>query len=132
MKTLVKTFALALSLGLVTTAATFAETNPGSRPAAVASFKTGIYTTTSGKLNVALDKEKGGTVDIVLKSPSGKILFSEHLTKKEENYRTQLNLSELTDGVYKLEVTNGVETTTQTVTLSTQQPSSPNRVISVQ
>ncbi|MBN8823930.1 MULTISPECIES: hypothetical protein [unclassified Spirosoma] len=133
MKTLVKTFALALTLGLVSTVATFAETNPGTKKAAqAATFKTGIYTTVSGKLNIALDKEKGGPVDIRLKSSDGRVLYNYRLGKKEEIYRTQLNLTDLEDGVYQLEVTNGVETTTQAVKLSTHKPSIVNRVVAIQ
>ncbi|WP_080058037.1 T9SS type A sorting domain-containing protein [Spirosoma aerolatum] len=132
MKTLVKTFALALSLGLVSTIATFAETNPGTKAAHAATFKTGIYTTVSGKLNIALDKEKGGPVDIRLKSSDGRVLYNYRLGKKEEIYRTQLNLNDLEDGIYQLEVTNGVETTTQTVKLSTHKPSIVNRVVAIQ
>ncbi|GAB4030085.1 T9SS type A sorting domain-containing protein [Spirosoma gilvum] len=132
MKTNIKSFALALSLGLVSTVSLFAETNPGTKAAHAATFKTGIYTTVSGKLNVALDKEKGGPVDIRLKSADGRVLYNYRLGKKEQAYRTQLNLSELEDGVYQLEVTNGAETTTQSVTLSTHKPTVASRVIAVQ
>jgi hypothetical protein len=131
MKTLVKSLALAFSLGFVTTAATFAETNPGGRPAVVSSFKTGVYTTISGKLNIALNKEKGGAVDILLKNDEGRVVYTQHVGKNDESYRTRLNLDQLEDGVYQLQITNGVETTTQTITLSTQHPTAPNRVVSM-
>ena len=131
MKTLIKSLALALTLGVVTSAASFANTNPGGRSAAVATYKTGIYSTKTGQLAIALDKAKGGAVDIRLKNADGKVLYSQHLGKHEQTYRTRLNLTELEDGIYQLEVTNGVETTTQNVTISTQQPTTPGRVISI-
>ena len=131
MKTLIKSLALALTLGVVTSAATLAETNPGSRPVSSVAYKTGIYTTPTGQLNIALDKQTGGAVDVRLKRADGKVLFVQHVGKNESKYRTRLNLNELADGVYQVEVTNGVETTTQNVTISTQQPSAPSRVISV-
>ncbi|GAB3694416.1 hypothetical protein GCM10027592_15300 [Spirosoma flavus] len=122
MKTLVKSLALALTLGFVTVANTFADTNPGRRAEKAATFKTGIYMTTNGKLAIALDKEKGGYVDIVLKNADGKELYSQRLNRNESMYRSRLNLSELPNGTYQLEITNGVDTTRQTITIATQTP----------
>ncbi|GAB2594106.1 T9SS type A sorting domain-containing protein [Spirosoma areae] len=131
MKTLVKSLALALSLGFATTSATFADVNPIGRPATVSTFKTGIYSTVSGKLAIALDKTTGGTVDIRLKDASGKVLYSQHLGKKDQMTRVRLNLSDLEDGVYSLEITNGVDTTTHNVTIATNQPATPNRIVAL-
>ncbi len=131
MKTLIKSLALALTLGFVTSVASFADANPGSRPSAVASYQSGIYTSVDGKLNICLDKQKGGAVDIQLKSTDGKILYSQHLGKNERKYRTRLNLDELPDGVYQVEITNGVETTKHNVTLSTHQPEAPSRLVAI-
>ena len=131
MKTLIKTLALALSLGVVTSVATFANTNPGGNPAMVASYKSGIYTTVDGKLNVSINKQTGGAVDVRLKTTDGKVLYSQHLGKHDSTYRTRLNMSELPDGNYQVEITNGVETTTQTVTISTPQPETPSRIITM-
>ncbi|WP_018620926.1 hypothetical protein [Spirosoma luteum] len=131
MKTLIKSLALALSLAAITSSATFAETNPGGKVKAAVTYKTGIYMTQSGKLSIALDKEKGGTVSISLKGADGRLLYSQHLGKNEQIYRTRLNLNQLEDGVYQVEITNGVETTTQSVIISTQQPATPNRLVSI-
>ena len=131
MKTLVKSLAFALSLAALTSSATFAETNPGGKTKTVATYKTGIYMTQDSKLSIALDKEKGGTVSISMRSADGRILYSQHLGKNDQTYRTRLNLSQLEDGVYQVEITNGVETTTQRVTISTKQPDAPDRLISV-
>ncbi len=131
MKTLIKSLAFALSLAAVTSSVTFAETNPGGKTKVVATYKTGIYMTQSGKLSIALDKEKGGTVSISLKGADGQLLYIQHLGKNDQTYRTRLNLNQLEDGVYQVEITNGVETTTQSVTISTQQPATPNRLVSI-
>ena len=125
MKTLIKPLLLVLSLSFV--AASFSEAKPG-RPE-VATFKTGIYSSVNGKLNIALDKQAGGSVDIMLTNSGGSLLYSQHLSKKETSFRTRLNLDELTDGDYVLMITNGVETTRQTITLKTNQPAALNRII---
>ena len=131
MKTLIKSLAVALSLGFITSVASFAETNPGGRSTTAASYQTGIYTSIDGKLNIGLDKQTGGTVDIRLKSADGKVLYTQHVGKNESKYRTRLNLDELPDGVYKVEITNGVETTTHNVTLSTQRPEVSSRQVAI-
>ncbi|QIP17294.1 hypothetical protein G8759_33955 [Spirosoma aureum] len=131
MKTLIKPLLVAFTLSLVTFSASLADVNPGSRPAAVAAYKTGIYSTMEGKLQIALDKETGGAVDIRLKNADGKVLFYQRVGKNEKTSRIRLNLNELQDGAYRVEVTNGVETSTQVVTLSTQQPSAPSRLVAI-
>lgn len=131
MKTLIKSFAFALTLGIVTSAATFAETNPGINPDKTASYQSAVYTTNSGKISIALDKQKGSTADIKLKNNDGQVLYSYHLGKNENTYRSRLSVNDLPDGVYQVEISNGAEVTTHTVTVSTQQPTAPSRVISL-
>ncbi|GAB4027530.1 hypothetical protein [Spirosoma koreense] len=131
MKTLIKSLAFALSLAVVTSAATFAETNPGGRTTTATAYKTGIYTSIDGKLHIALDKEVGGSVDIRLKSATGEVVYNQHVGKNDSKFRTRLNMNELPDGVYQVEITNGVDTTTHAVTLSTQQPTTPSRLVAI-
>ena len=131
MKTFIKSLAFALSLGIVTSTVSVSEAKPIGRPTAVATYKTGIYTSVDGKLNIALDKQTGGAVDIRLKNTAGTIMYSEHLSKNESKFRAKLDMSALPDGVYQMEITNGVETTTHTVTLSTNQPATPGRLVAI-
>lgn len=131
MKTIITSLALALSLNVASTTTLLAEPNPINRPAVVAAYKSGVYMTTAGKLSIAVDKEKGGSVDIRLINTAGRALFTQHLSRQERICRLKLNLNDLEDGIYQLEITNGAETTTQTVTLSTNHPASPSRLIAV-
>ncbi|MGF7215171.1 hypothetical protein GGR92_001311 [Spirosoma lacussanchae] len=128
MKTLIKSLALTLLTGIATASVSLAETKPIVRPTAAASFKTGVYSTSSGKLHISLDKQTGGTVDVRLKDAKGAVLYSEHLGRNETRYRTRLDLSELENGTYELEMTNGVETTRQTVVINAQQ----QRIVNIQ
>jgi hypothetical protein len=125
MKALIKPLFLALSLTFALIS--ISEAKPG-RPA-VSTFKTGIYSSTSGKLHIALDKQPGGPVDIQLKSSDGTLFYTQRISKKDSTFRTRLNLDELADGQYTLMITNGVETTRQTITLKTPQSSPLNRTI---
>lgn len=129
MKTLIKPLLIALSLGVATVATITSEAKPIGRPTVAATYKTGIYTSSNGKLNIALDKQTGGPVSVQFKTVDGKVLYSQHVGKNERTYRQRLDLNELTDGTYVVEITNGVETTRQTISISTTNPTTPGRII---
>ncbi|MBO0935420.1 hypothetical protein J2I47_02555 [Fibrella sp. HMF5335] len=128
MKTLIKLL-LALSLGLSLTMASLAAPVGIIHPKTAVAYKTGVYVNASGKLNVALNKETGGNVSVVLKNTKGDILFAHTTGKNEQAYRVRLSLDQLPDGTYTIEFSNGFETTQQTVTLSTSAPAVVQRVI---
>jgi len=117
MKTLITTLALALSLATVTIAA---DTNAIDRPTKVARYESGIYTTVAGKLHVSVDKQIGGIVAVSFKDANGTVLFTRQIAKKDTQFRTRFDLSQLTDGTYELELTNGVDVTRQTIVIATK------------
>ena len=129
MKSLIKPLLIALSFSVATAATTTLDAKPIGRPTGVATYKTGIYTSANGKLNIALDKQVGGPVNVQLKTVDGTVLYSQYVGKNERTYRKRLDLNELTDGTYVVEITNGVETTRQTISLSTTNPTTPVRII---
>ena len=132
MKTLISSLVIALSLTVATFSASFANANPGKNPAIVARYQTSMYTTTEGKLQIAVDKEATGAVDIQFVNAQGKVLFAQRMTKKEKMARLRLTINDLPDGAYQVRVTNNVEVTTHSVTLSTQQPiSGPGRLVAI-
>ncbi len=131
MKTIIKSFALALSLSLTIVTASMADNTPPGRATTAAVYKANISPTASGQLNIAIDKETGGLVNIHLKSPNGILLYSEYMGKNELKYRVRLNLSELEDGVYKLVMTNGIEINVHELVISTPQLTTANHVITI-
>jgi hypothetical protein len=131
MKTLINPLVIAFSLTIATFSASFADANTGGRPATGASYKTGMYTTAEGKLQIALDKDATGAVDIQLVNADGKVLFVQRVAKKETMARLRLTLSDLPDGSYQVRVSNCVNTTTHSVTLSTNQPSASSRLVAI-
>lgn len=133
MKTLIKSLAFAVTLAFATTSATLADdiTTRTNSTAATSSFKVGIYTAVDGKLVVMLDKQPGSYVDIHLKNAKGQSAFLQRVGKKDLKTRMKLNLNALEDGDYTVLISNGTETTTHQLTLSTPQPSTPARSIQV-
>lgn len=131
MKTSIKSFAFALSLSVVAATTSFAEAKPVTKPSAV-SYQESVYKTKDGKLAIALNKEIGGAVEIRLKNANGEVLYGRHVAKSESQSRLRLDVSELPDGNYQIEITNGVDTKTHTVTLTTQRPETPSRLVTMQ
>ncbi|MFC5410270.1 T9SS type A sorting domain-containing protein [Larkinella bovis] len=132
MKTLVKSLLVAFTLTFVGFTAAQADINkPIHQPKKAAAFQSGMYTTTQGKLHIAVDKETGGTVVIRLTDQTGKEVFTQSIAKNRPTARVRLDVSNLPDGHYQVSITNGVETTTQELTLATQQPAVMTRLVAV-
>ena len=131
MKTFIKSLVIGCSLSFIGLSAAFAAQNPIGHPAAVATYKAGIYTTKEGKLSIALDKEAGAPVDLRLKNSKGDVYFSQHLNKKAKTFRIRLDVSELPDGDYQVEISNGAASSVQLVTISTQSPTTSSRLVAI-
>ncbi|GAB3746895.1 hypothetical protein [Spirosoma pomorum] len=129
MKSFAKFFFFALTLGVATSFASFAGDKNPEQPTEKTPFKSGIYTSVDGKLHVALDKQAGSTVTIQLKNNMGVTLYTQRLGKKAENCRLVLNVDSLQDGIYQLDITNGTDTISKSVTLTTNQPQAPKRQV---
>ena len=131
MKTLVTPLLLTLAITCASLSATLATSHPIGiiRPKTAVTYRVHVYSTVGGKLTVALDKEAGGRVRVALKDANGHLLFSEFVTRNDTKFRMRLDLNELPDGSYTVECSNGVDTTRQTVTLSTNTPEIPKRIL---
>lgn len=125
MKSLIKPLLIALTVSLISVSSSLAGHKSGDRQIAPVAYKTGIYTTAEGKLNIAVEKEKGGAVDIRLTNAKGHLLFAQRIGRNEKNSRMRLDVSQLQDGMYQVQITNGVETATHNLKLSTKQIDQP-------
>jgi len=131
MKTLIKPLLVAFGLSVLSLSATQAETNPIRRGTKAATYKTGIYPTIEGKLQISLDKEVGGVVNVQLKDMNNKVLFFQHMGKQDKQLRLRLNLNDLPAGTYQVEISNGVNVTTQTITVGAKPAAQPSRLITL-
>jgi hypothetical protein len=116
MKKLFKTLAIAL----VATGLTF-NANATDDKTNKSTFEVGMYqVTNSMKVKVLITKTSGSAVSISLKDEKGVEIYSEKLGKKDTSYSRKLNLENLSDGKYTLEVSNGSEKTVKEIDLSTK------------
>ncbi len=133
MKTLAHTLLIALSFSAIT-AFTSMDASAGvpKQPQRPAAYQVGVYGSIDGsKLNVAVNKQVGGRVDIRLVDAKGNVLFHQGISRNEDKYRGKLVISDLPAGTYQLEVSNGIDTTVRTVQISTIVPASEVRTIAL-
>ncbi|GAB3897358.1 hypothetical protein GCM10028803_15770 [Larkinella knui] len=120
MKTLIKSLLVAFTLTAVTFSTSVAEINkPIGKPRNATAFQSSMYTTIEGKVKIAVKKQTGGKVEVRLTNSTGKEFFVQSIGKRQEAARLSLDVSALPDGVYQVTISNGVETTTQELTLAT-------------
>ncbi|WP_461127785.1 T9SS type A sorting domain-containing protein [Spirosoma aerophilum] len=131
MKTLLTTLLLAASLTATSSSVTQAENQPARKPTQVATYQTGIYTTTEGKLQIALDKQTGGALTVRLVNQKGDVLFDQQIGKQQTSARLRLDLSELSDGAYQVVISNGRDVTTRSVTISSQPVATSDRLVAL-
>ncbi|GAA4406272.1 hypothetical protein GCM10023187_25550 [Nibrella viscosa] len=129
MKTLIKTLVLALTLSAVSQVA---SANPAGEKKTATSYKAAIFPAANATtLNVIVEKEMGYRVQISVKNALGTVLHTEYLTKKEGKFWSKLNLAELPNGTYRVEVSNGAETTAKEFTISSIAPATVSRTIAL-
>ncbi|WP_133299908.1 hypothetical protein [Larkinella punicea] len=73
MKTLIKSLLVAFTLTAVTFSASIAESHkPIGKPKNAAAFKSSMYTNNEGKVQIAIKKQTGGTVEVRLTNARGR------------------------------------------------------------
>lgn len=119
MKTIIKSIACALAL---TTTVAFAhpteDKTSTNRPEAT--FESSAFVTADANLRVAIKKNAPQTVYLTLKNTDGQVLFAETIGKKEMAYAAKINVSDLTDGNYQLEIVSGKNRVVKQLNLSSK------------
>ena len=70
-------------------------------------------------MNLMIEKEKGVAVNIRLVDTSGKTLHQEYVPKVLRKVGQKFDFSDVADGNYKIEITNGEACITKHISLST-------------
>ncbi len=129
MKTIIKSLVCALALG---TTVAFAhptdEKSKDSRP--VPAFESSTYVSADANLRVAVKKNTSDRVYITLRNTEGVVLFTETIGKKESSYAAKIDVKDLNDGVYQLEIFSGKDRVVKKLNLTSQKVET-QRVVTV-
>ncbi|WP_293871136.1 hypothetical protein [Spirosoma sp.] len=96
------------------------------------SFDASAYVTANHEIRVAVQKSAPIPVVVLLKNKNNQVVFEQNIGKKEEKYAMKLNVDELTDGDYELEIKSSEGSIRKQVNLSTKPVEQSNRVIAMQ
>lgn len=115
---------------LLSTSALINPTNP-TAPKTL-SFDASAYVTVNHQIRVAVQKSVDKPVVVLLRNKNNQILFRQQVSKQEAKYAVKLNVDDLTDGQYEVEVSSSEGSIRKQVTLSTPPVESTNRIVAMQ
>jgi hypothetical protein len=96
------------------------------------SFDASAYVTINNQIRVAVVKTADVPVVILLRSSDHRIVFRQSIDKKAEKYAVKLNVEELVDGQYELEVASKEGSIRKQLNLSSQPVQQASRVVAMQ
>ncbi|WP_460914251.1 hypothetical protein [Spirosoma areae] len=105
-------------------------TNP-TTPVAL-SFDASAYVTVNNQVRVAVQKTADVNVVVFLRNKANEILFRQNISKKESKYAVKLNVNELADGQYEIEVKSSEGSIRKQLNLSTTPVQKTTRLIAMQ
>lgn len=120
-----------LAVSILMSAATFANPDNPTSPKAL-SFGASAYVTIDNQIRVAVNKNEEVPVEILLRNANDLIVFRQTISKKDLKYALKMNVDELTDGKYELEIKSDEGSIKKELNLTTQTSQATSRVVAMQ
>lgn len=96
------------------------------------SFDASAFVTTSNQIRVAVQKNAELPVTVVLRNKSHEVLFRQNISKKELTYAVKLDVNDLADGQYEIEVRSNEGSIVKGITLKTAPIQQTIRLVAMQ
>ncbi|GAB3962743.1 hypothetical protein GCM10028805_64470 [Spirosoma harenae] len=96
------------------------------------SFDASAYVTVNHEIRLAVQKSADAPVQVILRNKANDVLYQQSIGKKETKYAMKLNVDDLADGTYELEVKSSEGSIVKQLNLSTQPVQKTNRTIAMQ
>ncbi|GAB3699579.1 hypothetical protein GCM10027592_25780 [Spirosoma flavus] len=96
------------------------------------SFDASAYVTVNHEIRVAVEKSTDVPVVVILRNKNNEVLYHQNLGKKESKFAMKMNVDQLADGEYELEVKSSEGSIRKQLNLSTQEPKQATRSIALQ
>ena len=91
------------------------------------SFDASAYVTSSNQIRLAVQKSTDQSVLVILRNTDNQVLFRQSISKNEATYAVKLNVDELADGQYEIEIKSNegsihkqIKLTTSPIQMSTR------------
>lgn len=82
------------------------------------SFRTGMYVSADGKLNLNIEKKEPAFTSVAIKDQNGAVIYETQVSKKPNTYSLKMDLSELKSGDYQVQIKNGKESETRSISIT--------------
>ena len=93
------------------------------------SFDASAYVTINNQIRVAVEKSTLEPVVVLLRDKNNRVMFQQFVGKKEQKYAVKLNVAELPDGKYELEVKSKEGSIVKEVNLGSEPVEAPTRLV---
>lgn len=93
------------------------------------SFRSGMYVSKDGKLNVNIEKKETAKTSVAVKDLKGNTIYETYVSKKPSTYSIKLDMSELKAGEYTIEIKNGDQSESKSVTISEPKVETNRRLV---
>lgn len=96
------------------------------------SFDASAFVTVNNKIRIAVQKATDSPVTIVLRGADNQVFFQQSVGKRESKFAVKLNVDDLADGQYELEIKSNEGSINKHLNLVTAPVQKQNRIIAVQ
>ncbi|MBD2755734.1 hypothetical protein IC230_22715 [Spirosoma sp. BT704] len=96
------------------------------------SFDASAYVTVNNQVRLAVEKTSDVPVVVLLRNKDNQVLFHQNISRKDAKYAVKLDVSELANGEYELEVKSSEGSIRKQLNLSNQAVVQPRRTITLQ
>ncbi|WP_338869696.1 hypothetical protein WBJ53_20810 [Spirosoma sp. SC4-14] len=127
MLTLLSKAAISILMSASTLANPANPTTPKALP-----FGASAFVTVDNQIRVSVSKEADVPVEVLLRTADHQVVFRQNLGRKDQKVALKLNVDELSDGKYELEVRSSEGSIRKQLELSTQPVQQTSRVVAVQ
>ncbi len=115
MKTQLKTIACAIALSVSSVAFATGKSNKQ-----VPKFEASAYIAKDASLHINVVKLSEGWVKVSLKDAKNNEIYSENIAKNDLQYALKMNVSNLSDGTYTLQIASDNQTITKQINLTSE------------
>ncbi|MGV3557693.1 hypothetical protein [Larkinella arboricola] len=102
--------------------------DPAAAPKAL-SFDASAYVTVNNQIRLAVEKTSAEPVVVLLRDKNSRVLFQQFVGKKAQKYAVKLDVADLANGTYELEVKSKEGSIRKEVNLNSKPTEAPTRLV---
>ncbi|MCK8490408.1 MULTISPECIES: hypothetical protein [Spirosoma] len=102
-----------------------------SNPTTPKAFDASAFVTIDNHIRVSVVKTADTAIEVLLRNAENEVVYQQYIGRKDEKFALKLNVDQLTDGKYELEVKSNGTSFRKQLNLSTQPVRETSRVVAM-